>query len=250
MFCQLRKRRDRPRYRQLDPELDGNNEEEDRARQAWQEGHTFLEKYEKRGMRVREHKYPPLLNELGNTQLLPENSQVDGNSPNDVTTAVGDLNISDETSLNHQEQNVYRIPENATKFHSPARKKMALWPAREGIFSQDDFPQLSSDSDSSGRSPSSASVEHMRNERLPAVEPHHTRIMGRGRASILLRNNQLPSARLPGDNRARTPSYIATACNDRLQFPTDEELLSVPEIMLASDLSGVPTGPRVRVSHQ
>ena len=250
MFCQLRKRRDRPRYRQLDPELDGNNEEDDPARQAWQEGHTFLEKYEKRGIRVREHKYPPLLNELGNTQLLPENPQVDANSPNDLTTAVGDLNITEETCVNQQEQNVYRIPENATKCLSPTRKKMALWPAREGIFSQDDFPQLSSDSDSSGRSPASANVEHMRSERSSAVQSHHTGMMGRGRASVLLRNTQLPSARLPGDNRPRTPSYIASGRHDRLQFPTDEELLSVPEIMLASDLSGVPTGPRVRVSHQ
>ena len=82
------------------------------------------------------------------------------------------------------------------------------------------------------------------------MQSHHTGMMGRGRASVLLRNTQLPSARLPGDNRPRTPSYIASGRHDRLQFPTDEELLSVPEIMLASDLSGVPTGPRVRVSHQ
>lgn len=249
MFHQLPKPRDRPRYRQLDPELDDSNERED-PRQAWQEGHTFLEEYEKRGMRIKEHKYPPLTEELGNSTSLNENSEMATNLPSNFASAMSKLNMSDEPPVSPQGQSVHRISENTSKFHSTGRGKMALWRPGEGMFSQDDFPQLSSDSDSSGPSPNSSGLEGIMQRRNVSGMSSSDSRLGRGRASALIRNARLPKARLPADNRPGRSTSIGNGGYDRLQFPTDEELLSVPEIVSASELRGLPSGTRVRVSHQ
>lgn len=252
MFHQLHKRRERPRYRQLEPELDDSHESED-PRHAWQEGQNFLEEYEKRGMRVREHKYPPMT-ELGNTsgELSQENLRNE-NSSYDITTAVGQLNISKESVVTLQErQNVHRTTENVSNFSSTAgRSNMAYWPASEGLFRQDDFPQLSSDSDSSGLSPVLSEMEYRTEMRLSQTNSHEPK-RGLGRATALTRNAHLPKARLPAETRrpGLVPSYIGIGNHDRLQFPSDEELLSTPAIVSSSDLRTVPSGPRVRVSYQ
>jgi hypothetical protein len=247
MFYELQSR-ERPRHRQLDPEFESNENEE--QRQVWEEGHNFMLKYEQRGMRVREHKYPPFAAKPERNSSVPASNELHVNEglSNDITTEVNKLNDFEEAPKTQPGQR--NCAQN--RFFSG---RASMWPGNSGIFSQDDFPQLSSDSDSSGQSPhASSGMQNMRSSR-------DTRF-GRGRAASLIRNAQLPGARKPNERPYGLSSYggtnqhgksslnIGIGQHDRLQFPPDEELLTSSEIVSASGLNAVPSGPRVRVSHQ
>lgn len=239
MFHELQNRRDRPRYRQLDPELDNN--ENDEKRLAWEEGHNFMEQYEQRGMRVREHKYPPFSSKLDQNSQVPtlNDFPTDQDVFDNLSTGVAKLNVFETAPKIQPERINPGVGEN-TRFSSG--RANSLRPGNSGIFSQDDFPQLSSDSDSGGHSPAFSAMQHMQSSRDPRF--------GRGRAAALVRNAQLPSARKPTERPYGLSSYIGTSQHNRLQFPPDEELLTSSEIISASGLKAMPSGPRVRISHQ
>ncbi|CAB4000837.1 Exonuclease 3 -5 domain-containing 1 [Paramuricea clavata] len=258
MFYALPSRK-RPRHRQRDYELDNNENEE--QRQAWEEGHNFMVEYEQRGMRVREHKYPPFPAIPERSSPIPVHNEqsTDEGLSNDLTKAVDKLDIFEQVPKKQAEQR------NSTQnMHRFSSGRGSLWPGNSGIFSQDDFPQLSSDSDSSGQSPRASSG-------MQKVWSSHDPRFGRGRAASLIRNAQLPGVRRPneepyepsshggtsqqgvssysGINRNRTYK-IGIGQHDRLQFPPDEELLNSSEIVSVPGLNAVPSGPRVRISHQ
>lgn len=140
----------------------------------------------------------------------------------------------------------------STALHEQGR----FWLDNSGLLSQDDFPQLRLDSHcSSGMSSSTRSTS--RDSRF-----------GRGRAASLARNAQLPGVRKPNESSYGHPAYADSfqpreppfderekphstldfAQHDRLQFPTDEELLTSSEIISVSSLNALPSGPCVRVS--
>ena len=218
----------------------------------WEEGHNFMVKYEQRAMRVCEHKYPPFTTKPERSSpVLKDNSVF-----NDLTTEIDKLNVVGGASKTQPEKRY--SAQNTRKFSSG---RGSLWPGNSGIFSHDDFPQLSSDSDSSGQSPrASSGMQNMMSSRDARF--------GRGRAASLIRNAQLPGARKPNESAYGLSSYAGTkqyrgtnqhvkpsmnigiGQHDRLQFPPDEELLTSSEIVSTSVLNAVPSGPRVRISHQ
>ena len=255
MFYEMQSR-GRPRFRQVELELGSNEGEE--QRQVWEEGHNFMVKYEQRGMRVREHKYPPFGAEPERSSPVPvSNVRTDNGVSNDLAIEIDKLNVFEEAPKTQPEKGI--STQNTSKFSSG---RGSLWPGNSGIFSQDDFPQLSSDSDSSGQSP--RALSGMKNMR-----PSRDTRRGRGRAASLVRNAQLPGARRPNEKAYGLSPYASSnqyrganqhgkpslniggiGQHDRLQFPPDEELLMSSEIVSTSGLSAVPSGPRVRISHQ
>lgn len=220
--------RERPRYNEL------NNNENEEQHQAWGEGHDFMTEYERRGMRVREHKYRPFVAEQeGNSSTLVRNKldTKQDQCTNDLKKEIDKLNVFDRTPTAQTEPR--NVVQNMRGFTS---SRESHWPR---IFSQDDFPQLSSDSDSSGQSPRASSGMHMRTTSDLRI--------GRGRAASLIRNAKLPGARRPKESCYGSSSYSQ---NDRVQFPTDEELLTSTEVVSVSRANMLPSGPRVRISHQ
>ena len=242
MFHEIPKRRERPRYRQLDPELDTNDNEE--KRQVWEDGHSFMEKYEQSGMRIREHKYAPFAGKLDHTSPFPtpDNIAKDEGLSNAPATGITKLGMYEQAPLSQQDNRNPRTIDARPRKFSSGRGSSTFGPGNSGIFREDDFPHLSSDSDSGGHSPASVSVQHTR--------PSRDSRFGRGRAASLLRNAQLPNARRPTERPSGLPSYIGAGQHDRLQFPSDEELLASSEIVSASGLKSIPSGPRVRISRQ
>ena len=227
MFYELQSR-ERPRYNEL------NNNENEEQHQVWGEGHDFMSEYERRGMRVREHKYPPFVAEQeGHSSILVRNEldTKQDQSTNELTKKIDKLNVFDQTPVAQTEPR--NVVQNMRGF-TCSRK--SHWP---GIFSQDDFPQLSSDSDSSGHSPRAS-------RDMPIRTTSDVRF-GRGRAASLIRNAKLPGARRPKESCYKSSSFSR---NDRVQFPTDEELLTSTEIVSVSRANMLPSGPRVRISHQ
>lgn len=252
--------RGRPRYRQLGHDVDSNESEE--QRQAWEEGHDFMIKYEQRGMRIREHKYAPFTAKPERNSPVPANDEqeIHKDLSNDLTTGINKLHVFEEAPKIKPKQRY--SAQNTNRFSTG---RGTLWPGNSGIFSQDDFPQLSSDSDCGSQSPrASSGMQEMRSSHDPRF--------GRGRAASLIRNAQLPGARRPNGKPYGPPTYgssqkglssygganqhgksfynIGIGQHDRLQFPPDEELLTSSEIVSVSGLNAVPSGSRVRISHQ
>ena len=198
-------------------------------------------KYEQYGMRVREHKYPPLAARPEANSHVADSVSSNGDPSSNLTTGIERLNLLNGFPERQPELGNRMVNDSS---HSACRDRR-----RPGIFSQDDFPQLSSDSDSSGQSPRVSSG--WQNTR-PSREPK----FGRGRAASLVRNAQLPGARKPKEKAYETSSYADTVYhqglqyNDRLQFPSDEELLTTSEVVSAPGLHKIPSGPRVRISHR
>ncbi|XP_028405290.1 piRNA biogenesis protein EXD1-like isoform X2 [Dendronephthya gigantea] len=237
------KHRERTRHRQVELEMDNSNEVEEQ-RLAWEEGHHFMMKYEQYGMRVREHKYPPLAARPGGNSQVTDSHSTTGDPSSDVTTGIDRLHVQSGAPGTQPELRNCMVNDSGSRLSG-------LDSRRPGIFSQDDFPQLSSDSDSSGQSPrASSGWQHTR----PSREPK----FGRGRAASLMRNAKLPGARKPKEKAYGTSSssYADTTYhqdlpyNDKLQFPSDQELLTSSEVVSAPGLYKIPSGPRVRVSHR
>ena len=261
MFYELQSRRERPRHKKLDHDLDSNESKE--QREAWKEGHDFMIKYEQRGMRIREHKYAPFTAnpERNSAVLSNDEREIHKDQSEDQKSKVDELHVFKKASKNQLEQR--NFGQNKNMFSTDRGR---FWPGNSGIFTPEDFPQLSSDSDSSGQSPrASSSMQEVKSQRDPRF--------GRGRAASLIRNAHLPGARRPNEKPYSTPPYgsspqqvlpsygcanehgksfydVSIGQHDRLQFPADEELLTSSEIVTVPGLNAVPIGSRVRISHQ
>lgn len=201
-----------------------------------------MTEYEKRGMRVREHVYPPFVAEqerISSALVRKEQEMKQDQSRSDLKKDIEKLKVCDEIPAAQRE-----TPVAQTEPRNVAQNMRGFTSGREShclaLFPQDDFPQLSSDSDTCGHSPRAS--PGMRRK-----TPSDSRV-GRGRAASLIRNAQLPGARQPKENCHG--SKMSHGRSDRVQFPPDEELLKSTEIVSVSRANMLPTGPRVRISHR
>ena len=276
-------------YRQRSRRYDGEYHEESvngvpedvlASREAWSEGQGFAQEYENKKGRVKERKYgpPPPPEWEDNLGPTPDEKHFGA-----VPTPVDRLKQSLRESASGSDSEASNASAEAVGFSAPVAREQAVKfpnvkstpvlvpPAAAPVFTEQDFPPLSSsESEGPGTPPRSSSMNNARNqpsrnfqndqrmerngaarepgrgsnalrpqsisaERASELLRESAVIPGRGRAGVLLRHAAMPALRLPAEDGAFGGGYSYNkpyeTRRNEFLFPADDELLTAPEII-------------------
>lgn len=241
-------------------------------RHAWNEGQEFAEDYENKKGRVKERIYngppipapPPLERHTDDPNITPNTVE---RPPGAAPIAVDRFRqaLRESTSGIDSEAPVTR--EQAVKVPSVKSKPVVIPNAASPVFTEQDFPPLSSSESEgpgtpprssamhktkkqfqmgkrlerngvardSGRVPYGPRPQSISSQRASELLRESAALPGRGRAGALLRHAAMPSLRLPAEDGAFGGGYSynrpSETRTDEFLFPSDEELLAAPEII-------------------
>lgn len=237
------------------------------SREAWSEGQEFAEEYENKKGRVKERKFAPvkpapisLERQIGPSNLAPASAERQLGDPNHIPTPVDRLRqtLRDSTSGSDSETSHASAEgvgfgvkpvarEQAVKAPSVKSTPVVIPSAVAPVFTEQDFPPLSSsESEGPGTPPRPSAMNNARKQqsrnyqtggRLErnCIEPSHAKepghnsnapgprsispqrasellresaaLPGRGRAGALLRHAAMPALRLPAEDTAFGGGY-------------------------------------------